>query len=69
MKPSERIKEILEDFAKNRNYYPNDASVFSQAIIDYLDEEAEKNKPCEHKETEDYKGAKYCLNCNLVGNF
>lgn len=51
MKPSDKIKAKLEKF--NRQYGSREidnifVSIF-EVIIDYLDEEYEKNNECEHK--------------------
>lgn len=42
MKPSERIKELI---IKNMDRFGSPDRIF-QAIISYLDEEYERNKPC-----------------------
>ncbi len=47
MKPSERIKEIYDSFKNGEHLGVEHA----HAIIKYLDEEYEKNKPCEHKDS------------------
>lgn len=41
MKPSDRIKEILQ----SKSIYGS----LNEAIVQYLDEQYEKQKPCEHK--------------------
>ena len=60
-------KEILKrDFP-----YTNNSPVATiNAIVKYLDEEWEKNKPCEHEDTEQLLyGTKRCKKCYFVGNF
>lgn len=52
MKPSERINQIIREGGNEVNldgpgsYYKISKN---EAIIQYLDEEYEKNKPCDHK--------------------
>ncbi len=59
MIPSERIKEICN----NEKCWSN----LPLAIIYYLDEQYEKNKPCEHKDLEDFRGMEACKDCGAVG--
>lgn len=60
-KPSERISEI-ENQDNNTNR--------TDAIIQYLDEQHEQNKPCEHKNILTHsEGYDICQDCNLVGMF
>lgn len=68
MKPSERIEEWRVFFKNNR---PNETALENtlSAIVTYLDEQYEQQKPCEHKNTEDIHGIKHCLDCRLLGNF
>lgn len=47
-KPSERIYEIQKN---NQKEWPNDPRPSISAIIQFLDEEYEKNKPCKHKDS------------------
>lgn len=37
-----------------------------QAILDYLDEEYERNKPCEHEETESWNDYIICKKCKIM---
>lgn len=48
MKPSQRIQEIFNEMAK-KTLYPKSSEL--PAILQYLDEKYEKNKPCEHSNT------------------
>lgn len=67
MKPSLRIKEIFQ--SSEKNYLGNEDITYAtysiKAILDYLDEQWEKEQPCkEHKytEKEDYHDD-YCARC------
>lgn len=52
--PSEKIREKFKELQSYRqgNNDIDDLRDKVRAIEDYLDEEYEKNKPCEHEETE-----------------
>lgn len=62
MKPSERIKQIREGMTGWIDPI--------EPIMQYLDEEYEKNKPCEHEwETsgmETFMGVKVCKKCRII---
>lgn len=69
MKPSDRLKEL---FIQDKKENPQNNSIASSlnALVNYLDEEYERNKPCEHEETEAHGFYKVCKKCNcLVGQF
>lgn len=58
-KPSERIIEICNEPGRD----------FFQAVLIYLDEEYEKNQPCEHKgeKLESFEeGTRYCGKCGAM---
>lgn len=63
MKPSERIKQIKKEIWDRRGFRGNLVDIW--AIIQYLDEEWEKNKPCQHKRTEvwDMEKGEQCKEC------
>lgn len=63
MKPSERIKEIYDSFEEDKHI----GVKHHFAIIQYLDEQYEQNKPCQHKNIEDFKGLDSCKDCGVVG--
>lgn len=69
MKPSERIKEIFYEL-NTKNDFGFEKNIID-SIIQYLDEEYEKNKPCEHKNTHDSADGLYdvCKDCGVVGFF
>lgn len=75
MLPSERIQEIFKDLKKKDT--AQRVHTYLSAVIEYLDEQYEKNKPCEHKEIElfVYKGKvtdgiKICKKCkDIVGSY
>lgn len=51
MKPSERIEEIMaENFGKNVTEDADPVRAWLRAILDYLDEQWEKEQPCKHEE-------------------
>ncbi len=55
MKPSERIYQIHRELGT------------ITAIIQYLDEEYEKNKPCEHKSYQVLpSGNNVCMDCDVI---
>lgn len=64
MKPSERVQEIFGELSRKNPLSEVNAV---RAIVQYLDEQYEKNKPCEHLETEHelLYGQKVCKNANL----
>lgn len=81
-KPSERIHEIKVDMMQRwlgqmdeseRKVFEtpeSHAQMWTQAISQFLDEEHEKNKPCEHKEW-DYLSyntdtTKVCKDCGVL---
>lgn len=67
MKPSLQIREIAKKINKDPN--ANDLQyviVEIQAILDYLDEEYERNKPCEHEETESWNDYIICKKCKIM---
>lgn len=72
-KPSERIEEIYN--SKLKIFVANDdirnvgmqAEVWLNSIGEYLDEEYEKNKPCEHEWRQDSAYTlEYCKKCKIV---
>lgn len=70
MKPSQRIQEIREELQIR---FPGSASNLweTEAVIMYLDEVYEKNKPCEHKysyQVEGYGDIYYnvCDDCGVL---
>ena len=63
MKPSERIKEILRTPDKN-GFYTSETG----AILAYLDEPHEQQKPCEHTEKIAWKKYMVCKKCGGVYN-
>ncbi len=63
-KPSERIRDLATE-----NGIPYHEAVPAWIIAGYLDEQWEKNQPCQHEETEDAYGGKMCKKCHLLGNF
>lgn len=71
MKPSERINRIFADL-KNKNRKRKlieEKELFIQSILNYLDEEYDKNKPCEHKSSYQVEGFNdvYYNVCNDCG--
>lgn len=69
MKPSESIQEILKSNSFTAHIKISDtSSAIVAAIIQYLDNDWEKNKPCEHEETEpcQYTHADVCKKCQCV---
>lgn len=74
LKPSERIKELhlIEEF----NKYPiaklmGFDDTFKKAVLNYLDEEWEKNRPCKHLDTyqvDGYNDVYYnvCNDCGVL---
>ncbi len=63
MKPSEKIKKIIEE-----KYKTSIKSRQICAILEYLDEEHEKNKPCEHKNSYQEESPLHAYNvCNDCG--
>lgn len=68
MKPSERIEEIHKELNdRNSPRYSNNDYSFARAITDYLDEEYEKNKPCEHDwRAVDISDIDYCKKCKIL---
>lgn len=50
MKPSTRIKEIYDKLFLEKGIWV-DIDLHSQAVVQYLDEQHEKNKPCEHTDS------------------
>lgn len=68
MKPSKRIAEIQEKLrSENGGVWVG----INDAIIQYLDEEWEKNHPCEHLHTEPFgpSGIEVCQDCKRLGHF
>jgi len=70
-KPSERIAEIVNSFQDYRDGNMPLTQAKANSLIQYLDEEYEKNKPCEHKNTEPFchEGMITCKDCRSVGLF
>ncbi len=68
MKPSSRIETLRWE---NQKENPSGDPIYwiSRAIIQYLDEEYERNKPCEHLETEEIRGMDSCKKCGAMGVF
>lgn len=67
MKPSERIKEA---FKAKPNELCSDSVYLSRAFDEIgkiLDEVYQQNKPCEHKNIEDFRGLDACKDCGVVG--
>lgn len=62
MKPSERILEIWKELVNKGAKNPD----MQKSILHYLDEEYEKNKPCEHEETEVWNDMDVCKKCNIL---
>lgn len=67
MKPSDFIMKKasqlqLSPAGKNSTY----EGCYIQAVVDYLDEEWEKNQPCKHEELEDFRGQKACKKCRAL---
>lgn len=61
--PSKRIYEIAKEMD---TYLGNEVLTSVPAIIQYLDEEYEKNKPCEHEETESWNDYMVCKKCKIM---
>ena len=69
MKPSKRIIEIMAKIFLDEGEYES-SKIFHSAILRYLDEESEKNKPCEHKssyQVDEQIGEIYYNVCNDCG--
>lgn len=63
-KPSEIIKEMLNHDYRYGNLDYDQVTVFLELLLVYLDEEYEKNKPCQHEfET---KETNECIKCHLL---
>lgn len=75
MKPSERIKKLIKEKQSEIDQQSNQLEAYLTVVIggilDYLDEEYEKNKPCEHKsayQVESMNGDEVYYNvCNDCG--
>lgn len=67
MKPSEKIQELAESTDMDFSIRGT-TSGYITAILQYLDEQWEKNKPCEHGETDkNVMGDIACLTCSSCG--
>jgi len=73
MKPSQKIIERAIDRLKP---YHLKVSILDIEILNYLDEQYEQNKPCEHKnletrlpQTGDVRIYDICKDCHAIGIF
>lgn len=70
-KPSERIRELHIDYIEKGQAH---GIGFQNAVLTYLDEQHEQNKPCEHECREEFsmgnvfKGVEYnrCIECKVL---
>ncbi len=74
MKPSDRINEIYQEIDGPPGFWPSDTvdmRIKIRAIMQYLDEQYEKNKQCEHRDAKNlpHSGMKECPQCGAVGVF
>jgi len=61
MKPSLKIQEIYHNLVKDEKDINYISNALPRAILQYFDEEWEKNKPCEHKICPNCKGKDMCV--------
>ena len=66
--PSEKIRKKFKELQSYRqgNNDIDDLRDKVRAIEDYLDEEYERNKPCEHEETEAWNDYMVCKKCKIM---
>ncbi len=76
MKPSERFNNLFKNidtlhFGENIDLPSPRAVLEVRMVLKILDEEYEKNKPCDHTNhrRDDLAGYDICLDCNVIGNF
>ncbi len=68
MKPSERIDEIRKNLPKTDGSSMMAVDRYLVAIMQYLDEEWESNRPCEHEPEGGIlsNGCNYCRKCRVM---